>query len=179
MKKKLLLLFSGGLDSTVLLNLALDLGYEVSCLIFHYGQKHEKEIEYAKAQCAKRAINYTLASITLPIPSMLTTKDKQYEGVSPWHVPARNLIFMSYAAALAESQGIDLIWYGANYADRENIFPDCFQEWVYQMNKLLQINGSKIIKLEAPLLGMQKETIEKLAEAYSINKNEIFSGYGE
>ena len=179
MKKKLLLLFSGGLDSTVLLNLALDLGYDVSCLIFHYGQKHEKEIEYARAQCSKRAVNWTLASITLPIPSKLTTGDKQYEGVSPWHVPARNMLFTAYAASLAESQGIDLIWYGANYADRENIFPDCSQEWVYQMNKLLQINGSRPIKLEAPLLGMQKETIEKLAEAYQIDKNEIYSGYGE
>ena len=179
MRKKLLLLFSGGLDSTVLLCLALDLGYDVSCLIFHYGQRHEKEVEFAKAQCAKRAINYTFAPITLPGSSVLTGQDKQYEGVSPWHVPARNMVFTAYAASLAESQGIDLIWYGANYADRENIFPDCSQEWVYQMNKLLQINGSKIIKLEAPLLGMQKETIEKLAEAYQIDKNEIFSGYGE
>jgi len=179
MKKKLLLLYSGGLDSTVLLCLALDLGYEITCLIFNYGQRHEKETEFAMEQCSKRAVKYVYVTIPTLSDSVLTGQNKRYEGVSQWHVPARNMLFTAYAASLAESQGIDLIWYGANYADRENVFPDCTQEWVYQMNKLLQINGSRPIKLEAPLLGMQKETIEKLAEAYQINKNEIFSGYGE
>lgn len=178
MKKKILLLYSGGLDSTLLLHLALDSGFDVYCLIFHYGQIHEKEVECAKAQCAKYNVPYTLASITMLGDSVLTGQDKQYDGVSPWHVPARNMLFVSYAASLAESRGIDLIWFGANYADRENSFPDCTQEWTYQMNKLLQINGSHPIKLEAPLLGMPKDIIEKLAEAFQINKEEIFSGYG-
>lgn len=182
MEKKvydLLLLFSGGYDSTLLLTLALEMDMIPFCVLINYGQKHIKELGYAERYCAENKVDYSIANITLPVASNLTEEKKTYEGVSPWHVPARNLIFIGIAASIAESKGITEIWYGANYEDREHLFPDCYQEWVYQINKVLEINGSMKIKVEAPLLGMSKETIKLLAFKYNINENKVFSGYGE
>lgn len=183
MKKKkydLLLLYSGGLDSSVLLRLALKMGMSVHCVLINYQQTHLVELEFAEKYCISNSVDYQIVEIqNLGISSKLTDKTIPYTGVSEWHVPGRNLMFVSIAASIAESLNIPLIWYGANYEDREHLFPDCYQEWIYTLNKLLSINGSKPIKLEAPLLGMEKNTVQKLAKLFNINENQIFSGYGK
>ncbi len=176
--KKIVLLYSGGADSTLLLHLALKLGYTVICIGIDYAQTHKKELKYAKKNCTAKGIEFITVSIRAPFSSNLN-KDKQtYEGVSPHHVPSRNLMFVSIAASIAESRGVDTIWLGANYEDRKNLFPDCYQEWVYSVNQLLQKNGSTEIKLEAPLLGMHKDTIQDYCKLLNINSTQIFSGYG-
>jgi 7-cyano-7-deazaguanine synthase len=175
----LVLLFSGGYDSTLLLKLALELKLVPFCVLVNYRQQHVQELDYAKNICLDNAVNYQVIHINLPTPSNLTSEAKTYEGVSPWHVPARNLIFIGIAASIAEGLNIPLIWYGANYEDREHLFPDCYQEWVFAINKLLEINGSMVVKVEAPLLGMSKDTIKKLAFKYNITNEKVFSGYGK
>ena len=178
-KYNLLLLFSGGYDSTLLLKLALDMNYDPYCLLINYGQTHIQELNFAKVLCKENNVDWEIVFIDLPIPSNLTQEAKTYEGVSPWHVPARNLIFIALAASIAEGKGIPLIWYGANYEDREHLFPDCYQGWIYAVNNLLSINGSMKITVEAPLLGMTKDTIKKLAYIYNITDEKVFSGYGQ
>lgn len=176
----LVLLFSGGYDSTLLLLVAQSIGYTPLCVLINYGQKHVEELSSAIALCEKHDVEYVVIKMELPVASALTTEEsKTYEGVSPWHVPARNLIFVSLAASIAESRDIPLIWFGANYEDREKLFPDCYQEWVFHLNNLLAVNGSMKVYVEAPLLGMTKESIKKLASTYNINENEVFSGYGK
>ena len=144
-KEKVLLLFSGGYDSTVLLHLALKLGYEPFCLIIDYGQVHREEITFARHACdilgENNDLMHMVQKIDLLVAAKLTQKEGevQYDGVSEWHVPSRNLTFISLAAGVAESHGITKIWYGANYEDREHLFPDCYQEWVYKVNQLLEI----------------------------------------
>ena len=178
-KDDLILLFSGGYDSTLLLKLALEMDLQVLCVLINYGQKHVEELNYAKELCKDNNTDWLVVDVGLPTPSNLTDIPKTYEGVSPWHVPSRNLIFISIAASIAEGSGVPLIWYGANYEDREHLFPDCYQEWVYAVNALLAINGSMKVKVEAPLLGMSKDTIKRLAFKYNINENNVFSGYGK
>ena len=178
-KYNLLLLFSGGYDSTLLLKLALDMNYDPYCLLINYGQKHIQELDFARSLCAGNNVDWQVVNINLPTPSNLTQEGKTYEGVSPWYVPARNLIFIAIAASIAEGKQIPLIWYGANYEDREHLFPDCYQEWVYAVNNLLSINGSMKITVEAPLLGMSKDIIKKLANIYEITDEKVFSGYGQ
>ena len=175
----MILLFSGGMDSTLLLKMAIQMGYDPYCLIFDYGQKHIKEIEFAQKQCLDNKIAFDILCVPLKVHSKLLDGTSPYKDVSPYHVPGRNLIFLSIAASIAESRGIDLIWYGANYEDRKNLFPDCYQEWIYRLNQLFEINGSLKVRVEAPLLGMTKETIGLLKETYNIKDTEIFSGYGE
>jgi len=176
-KYDLLILFSGGYDSTLLVQLAMNMDANILCLLFDYGQKHIIELEYAKEFCLKRNIPYEIIKLSLPIASNLTDEKKTYEGVNIHHVPARNLMFLSIAASIAESKEILTIWYGANYEDREKLFPDCYQEWIFKLNELLEINGSLKITVEAPLLGMSKETIKTLAKVFNINDDKVFSGY--
>ena len=153
---------------------------EPLCLLIDYGQKHVAELEFADKLCIDHYVDMERITISnLDVSSKLIDGNAKYQGVSEWHVPARNMIFIGLAASVAESQGIPLIWYGANYEDRDHLFPDCYQEWVYEMNKLLAINGSMKIRLEAPLLGMEKETIRQMALHFGIDNKLIFSGYGE
>ena len=178
MKYDLILLYSGGYDSTLLLHLAKYLGFEPFCVLFDYEQHHVRELEYARKTCIEMNVPYQVLKINLDVPSKLTFGNIQYRGVSEWYVPSRNLTFLSITAGIAESMGINQIWYGANYDDRENQFPDCYQEWVYTLNQLLKINGSTQIKIEAPLLGMNKKLIENLGKMmFQLTKKEVFSGY--
>jgi len=178
--KKVILLFSGGRDSTLLLKIAKNLGYELHCVLFDYAQTHSQELEFAKQQCQKEQVSFDLITLSLPIQSNLLSQEQTYEGVSEYHVPSRNAIFTTIASGIAETKGYDTIWIGANYEDREDLFPDCYQEWIFQMNKLLQINGSTEIRIEAPLLGMSSKIITDISEnLYNIKQKQIFSGYGK
>lgn len=180
MKSKLvIILFSGGYDSTLLIHLAWAAGLIPYCILFDYGQKHIEELDVARKFCDKEDLRYEVIKLHFDVQSKLTEGDKRYEGVSEWHVPSRNLIFLAHVASIAEGNEVDLIWYGANYEDRDHLFPDCYQEWVYRFNKLLEINGSTVIKVEAPLLGMTKETIVSLGEKlFNLKIEQTFSGYG-
>jgi len=180
-EKNLVILFSGGADSTLLLNLAIKLHYLPLCILVDYGQSHIEELSFAKESCIKHNVSFQVVTLgNLEIDSKLTGSCiTEYKGVSEWHVPSRNLMFISIAASIAESHGINLIWYGANYEDREHQFPDCYQEWVFSINELLKRNGSMPITVEAPLLGMSKNLIMQLLEQFNITNDQIFSGYGK
>ena len=123
-KFDLILLFSGGYDSTLLLKMAFARHLKPLCLLFNYHQKHSDELKFAEASCYANKVAYDKIELSLPIYSNLMNTHKTYEGVNVHHVPSRNLIFLSIATAIAESRNIPLIWYGANYEDREKIFPD-------------------------------------------------------
>lgn len=178
--KKVLILYSGGLDSTILIMWAKQIGLSVYCLGVNYHQKHVRELEKAKVLCDRYAISYLQIDIPLNTHSKLTDgAQKKYENVSEWYVPSRNLLFVALAASHAESLGIDRIWLGANYDDRLNLFPDCYQEWIVKTNELLKINASYPITLEAPLLGFTKEHIQMWASYLGIKNEEVHSGYNE
>jgi len=178
----LIIMYSGGSDSRLLLELALSMKLKPYCVLFNYGQKHIKELEFAMNQLDSKHIDYQIVKIQdLDINSGLTGNliESQYDNVHAMNVPSRNLIFTSLAAAIAESEGISTMWYGANWEDFKNKFPDCVQEWVGKVNELLKINSSVVIKLETPLIGFSKENILKLSEYYGINQDDVFSGYGD
>jgi len=180
-KPDLVLLFSGGFDSTVLLELAIALGYNPLCLTFNYGQTHSREVECAKKMCEEKKVEQQIINIPFPVRSALTTGEKSlYSGVSPWYVPSRNLIFIAYAASIAEERGINLIWYGANYSGFRNRVPDCTQEWVGKVNEVLQQNGSFPITLVAPLLGMSNELVATIGKKlFGVSEEKVLSGYGQ
>jgi 7-cyano-7-deazaguanine synthase len=182
MSEKVLVLFSGGADSTLLLKLAEKMGKEAFALMIDYGQLHKQELEYAEQYCIKNNISYnTVSLIGLSAESALTGDGEKgkYEGVSEWHVPGRNTMFLSIAFSEAESRGITEIWYGPDWSDREHLFPDCYQEYVYRMGKVFEIAGVRPIYLFAPTLGFTKEMVLSLLESFGVSKDQLFSGYGE
>jgi 7-cyano-7-deazaguanine synthase len=185
MKKNILVLFSGGADSTLLLLIARKISERVGAVTFNYGQKNLAELVSARnllekhpSLCDERYYaELDLRHVTSPLLEGKGCAPRH--GVNEKHVPARNLMFVAHAAAIAESQGFDEIWYGANFTSRMNSFPDCTQEWVFAMDRVLAINGSRRISLRAPLLGVAKDDIWLYLKMRGIDRTEVFSGYGE
>jgi len=178
----LIILYSGGADSRLLLELSLKMRKNPYCVLIDYEQKHIKELEYARKQLDLKNIKYQTVSLTnLKVDSGLTgnNKEMKYEGVHEMHVPARNMMFVSIAASISENKGINLIWYGANGEDFKDQFIDCIQPWIGKMNELLKVNSTIPIMLEAPLIGFSKDRILELSEYFGIKQDEVFSGYGE
>ena len=179
MKPNLIILFSGGADSALMLEIARDKGLHPYCILVDYDQNNKIELEFAKRYLNELSIPSQIVKLYgLGLHSGLTTGEKSlYDGVHEMYVPGRNLMFVSIAASIAESMGIGTIWYGADYSDSE--FPDCTQPWVEQVNSVLDINGSYSITLEAPLEWLTKEQVIMDLEKRGINMGKVFSGYLE
>lgn len=186
----ILVLASGGADSFLLLHLARQFSKNVTALSFRYGQVHEEELDKLPAQFEALRDNddlpegkiteicVDLSTIFRELRSNLLQRPHTYAGVHTAHVPARNAIFLSVAMGLAESNGCDEIWYGANYSDLLNGFPDCTQEWVRRMDLVARVNGSRPLRIRAPLLGLSKDDVFEyiLHEGYPLEI--VYSGYG-
>jgi 7-cyano-7-deazaguanine synthase len=179
----IVMLYSGGADSMLMLKLAKMAGKVPYCVLIDYGQKHIKELEYAQRQLEGFNICYQVVKVDgLNIDSGLTGAETEarWDNVHEMNVPGRNTIFIGLAISVAENMGLDEVWYGPDYSDRINLFPDCYQEYVVKMNEVLAISGVKPIKLVAPLLGMSKEMIlEILKNHFDIQLVDIHSGYEE
>lgn len=179
----LVILFSGGSDSILLVELAKILKRNPICLMIDYGQTHIEELNVAKKYIEKNNLKSHIIKICdLNINSALTgnLKTGEYDNVSVFNVPGRNTIFLSLAFGFAESNKIKEIWYGADYTDREDLFPDTYQEYIYQINKLFLIAGSFPIEVHAPLIGLTKNMVlDILKLQYNIKDDDIFSGYGD
>jgi len=180
-KKDIVMLYSGGADSALMLRLAQMSGRNPHCLLIDYGQKHIEELDFAKRQLRDLNVQFQVVKIRdLNVNSGLTGEltEARWDNVHEMNVPGRNTIFIGLAISVAENLDVDEVWYGPDYSDRINLFPDCYQEYVVKMNEMLAIQGSKPIELVAPLLGMSKELIlETLERSFGIKAADLHSGY--
>ena len=181
MKENLVILFSGGADSVLLMEMARSMGKTPLAVIINYQQLHAEEISKAEKYCINNNITYQIVELkNYNVKSGLTTGEKGlYEGVAEQNVPARNSIFISIAYGLAEANNITEIWFGADWSDREHLFPDCYQEYIIRMNNILEIAGVRPIKVYAPVLGLTKEHVLSMLKYYGVKDKDIYSGYGE
>lgn len=177
---KALVLFSGGLDSTTSLALAIDkYGKDnVVALSISYGQKHIKEIEASN----KIASFYGVEHIYLDLSKIFEFSDcslleknhidipegeyaKQLESVDTLstYVPFRNGLFLSSAAAIALSKGCEVIYYGAHADDAAlNAYPDCSKEFTDAINQAIYLGSGNKVKVVGPFVNMRKADIVKL-----------------
>ncbi|MEM1576681.1 MAG: 7-cyano-7-deazaguanine synthase, partial [Archaeoglobaceae archaeon] len=134
---KAVLIFSGGVDSSTLLYYLLSKGYELSALTFIYGQRHSKEVEFAKklterARLVKnfehRIVDITpihelisLGAITgdSRVPEGFYTEERQRATI----VPNRNMILLSIAVGYAVKIGAKEVHYAAHKSDY-SVYPD-------------------------------------------------------
>lgn len=181
MENGIVMLYSGGADSLLMLKLALMAGREPHCVLIDYGQKHIDELNFAKEQLDNHDVSFQVVKISgMNIDSGLTgnNKESRWENVNAMNVPGRNTIFLGIALGVAENLGFSEVWYGADYEDRINNFPDCTQEYVVSMNEVTEISGSYTIKIVAPLLGMNKELIKDILHgAFEYDITDMYSGY--
>ena len=176
---KALVLFSGGLDSSTCLAMAIEkYGREnVLALSISYGQKHQKEINAAKAV----AEHYGVQLITLDLARIFEGSDcallegsqqdipkGEYAGqlestdgkpVSTY-VPFRNGLFLSCAASVALSRGCDVIYYGAHSDDAAgSAYPDCSSDFNSHISKAISIGSGEQLRVEAPFVELTKADV--------------------
>ncbi|MCK4994799.1 MAG: 7-cyano-7-deazaguanine synthase QueC [Candidatus Omnitrophica bacterium] len=188
-KKSAVVLLSGGLDSAVTLFYAKSKGFETYSLTFDYGQRHKKEI-YLAEKLAKRAASYWQhVKIELPWKGSslldeklkLPTNRKIGKGIPSTYVPARNIIFLSFAASYAESIKADAIFIGANIIDYSG-YPDCREDFLKSMQQSI-IKGTKRgvenkkVRIYTPLLKKNKQQIVKLAKRLEVPLELTWSCY--
>lgn len=178
---KILVLSSGGVDSTTCLGMAVkEVGAEnVIALSIYYGQKHDKEIMAAKAV----AEYYGVRRMELDLSTMFVGSNcsllkqsteeipqdsyahqlEQAEGPVSTYVPFRNGLFLSSAASIALSQGCSKIMYGAHADDAAgNAYPDCSQEFVDSISRAIFLGSGDQLRLEAPFVSMNKADVVKI-----------------
>lgn len=194
---KALVLFSGGIDSTTCLAIAVSkYGAEnVTALSISYGQKHTKEIEAAE----KIAAFYGVERLTLDLSAMfewsscslLSHSDKKIPheeyseqlkntGGAPvsTYVPFRNGLFLSSAAAIAISKDCGEIYYGAHADDAAgNAYPDCSAEFNNAINSAIYIGSGNGVKVVAPFIGKTKAEVVKMGLSLNVPYEFTWSCY--
>ncbi|MFA5059216.1 MAG: 7-cyano-7-deazaguanine synthase QueC [Candidatus Omnitrophota bacterium] len=191
--KRAVVLLSGGLDSTTTLFFAQAQGYKVSALIFDYHQRHRKEVLIAKkiaglAKCPYHIININLPWLgsslldkRIPLPKKRDLKTIGADKIPSTYVPARNIIFLSFAASFAEAIKAEKIFIGANARDYSG-YPDCRPEFFKAYYEVLK-KGSKTgveqkaIKIETPLIHKTKAQIIKLGLSLKVPYHLTWSCY--
>lgn len=173
--KKAIVLLSGGLDSATILYVAKKKGFTPYCLIFEYGQRHRKEINRAKRIAVYATCRYRIMKIALPWQgsSLLNKRMRLPQNgkvnknkIPSTYVPARNIIFLSFAVSFAEAIGAKAVFIGANAIDYSG-YPDCRPEFFAAYQKMLGkglktgVEG-KTIKIITPLVHKSKAQIIKM-----------------
>jgi len=184
-------LLSGGLDSSTALAWAvLKQGWECHSVAFDYGQRHHIELEASARVAASlgvadhRVLHVNLSDIggSALTSEIAVPKDQETaHGVPVTYVPARNLIFLSIATALAERIQASRLVIGANIIDYSG-YPDCRSEFFDAFCKAAQL-GTKAgvegqsFSIETPLIQMKKSEIIALGLSLGLDYGLTHSCY--
>ncbi|MGE9296352.1 MAG: 7-cyano-7-deazaguanine synthase QueC [Puniceicoccales bacterium] len=166
---KSVIIYSGGLDSTVLLYHLREAGAELAALSVNYGQRHAREIDCARRFCAELGIEHREADLRSLAPLLgdnsLTDRDV---AVPHGHyteatmkatvVPNRNMIMLSVAAGWAISQKADNVAYAAHSGDHA-IYPDCRTEFADALDAAIRLADWHEVSLYRPFVQMTKADI--------------------
>ena len=178
---KALVLFSGGVDSSTCLAIAVAKygAKEVIALSVSYGQKHSKELEAAQKIAEYYGVMLKtidlskifedsncslLQGSTEDIPTESYDEQLKKSGGSPvsTYVPFRNGLFLSCAASVALSFGCNEIYYGAHSDDAAgNAYPDCSSEFNDSINRAIFIGSGDRLTVCAPFIGLSKAEVVK------------------
>lgn len=169
-------IFSGGLDSTTCLAMALKEHETVVAITFDYGQRHKKEILAARTICEYYGVKQfdidfdatawggsalTNSKINLPTNRVID------EQIPVTYVPARNIIFLSFGLAVAEALDLDFSYIGVNALDYSG-YPDCRPEFIDAFQVIADVGQKRgiegnPIQIETPLINLNKAEIIKTA----------------
>lgn len=173
MSKKAVVLLSGGIDSATCLYLAKREGFTPHCLSFDYGQRHLREIESAKKIARRAGAKFLVCKINLPWKgsSLIEPGRKipgRSRGIPSTYVPARNIIFLSFALSCAEAIRAKAVFIGANARDFSG-YPDC-RPGFYRAFRNAAKTGikNKDIRIFTPLIDKRKSEIIKLGESLGV-----------
>lgn len=189
---KAVVLLSGGLDSATALYLAKSKGFEVYALSFEYGQKHKKEIYCAKKIAQKVGVKEhiivntnmdawggsALTDDSIEVPEA----DLESNSIPVTYVPARNMVFLAYAASYAETKGAQHIFIGVSEVDYSG-YVDCRKEFIDAMENAINlgtvcaVEHGKKIKVHAPFINMKKSDEIKLGIKLGVDYSSTWTCY--
>lgn len=163
---------SGGMDSVTLLHYLIKVEKRNPAVItFGYGQKHDKEIEYARAQATLLGCqNHLVLDLALLRPlfanSALVSRETAVPNIQdvlgdpqpPTYVPNRNMIFLALAAAYAETHDVGDIFYGAQRHDVYGYW-DTTPQFLEQLNQVYKLNRRTPVTILAPFVHYSKTDI--------------------
>lgn len=182
-------LLSGGLDSATTLAIAQSQGYDCFALCCRYGQRHDAEIEAARA-IAKAIGAQSHREIEIPLgqfgssaltDSSLAVPEHGGAGIPITYVPARNTVFLSLALAWAEVLEARAIFIGVNAVDYSG-YPDCRPEFIAAFQQVIGLATKRTVEggrisLEAPLIALTKAEIIRRGVSLGIDYSLTVSCY--
>ena len=171
-----LVVFSGGQDSTTCLFWAKKHFKKVLALSFLYGQKHQHEVEIAQAIAAKAGVEMEVMDVSfigklvhnsLTDTSMQMDEENPEGGVPNTFVPGRNLFFLSIAAVYARERGVNHLVTGVSQTDFSG-YPDCRDSFIKSLNVTLNLAMDEQFVLHTPLMWIDKAQTWAMAEELGV-----------
>jgi 7-cyano-7-deazaguanine synthase len=175
---KVVVLMSGGMDSSVLAAALRDDGETVHGLAVHYGQRHAREIEASRRVAEWMGVHHLALDLgglrrvmqgssqtdeTVPLPHGHYTDESMKATV----VPNRNMILLAVATAHAVSVGADAVAYAAHSGDHP-IYPDCRPVFMRAMEKAMAVCDDNPPCLLAPFAELNKAHIVRVGASLGV-----------
>jgi 7-cyano-7-deazaguanine synthase len=181
---------SGGMDSVTLLHHLVKQGQKNPAVIsFRYGQKHVKEIEYARKQVAALGLDAHQVVDLAPIQSVFqksalvddaiaipTFDDVQGDPQPATYVPNRNMLFLAIAVAYAETLGVSDVYYGAQRHDTYGYW-DTTPDFLTRLNEVYQLNRKTPVRIRAPFVEYSKADILRIGSELKVDYADTWSCY--
>ncbi len=194
MKKKAVILVSGGIDSATVLAM-IQKNYEIHALSFNYAQRHLVELSKIRdflqdrPVAEHRIINLDLRSFggsaltddSINVPKYSNAQELKND-IPVTYVPARNTIFLSYALAFAEIIGAYDIFIGVHATDYSN-YPDCRPEYIKSFEAMANLASAAVIEgkgritIHTPIIHMSKSEIVACGLALGVDYSKTISCY--
>lgn len=172
--KTAVVLLSGGLDSSTVMAMAKDMGYELYGLTIIYGQRHIREIESArKVAQTLEAVEHRVmelpnglfsgSALTFDSEVPMDNDIEDSNEIPSTYVPARNLVFLSMAVSWAEALDADAVFIGVTAVDYSG-YPDCRPEFIESFRRTSELATKKgisgrPIEIKTPIIDMNKSQI--------------------
>ena len=190
MKKRAVILLSGGLDSATVLAVARSQEFDCFALSFDYSQRHNCELKAAERVAnALGAVKHNVVKIdlrqwggsALTDDALKVPDAADSRGIPITYVPARNLIFLSFATAWAEVLGARDIFIGVNSVDYSG-YPDCRPEFIDSFQKTAKLGTRAAdenwqFNIHAPLQNLSKSEIIRLGVSLGVDYSLTTSCY--
>lgn len=189
MKRRAVVLVSGGLDSTTVLAMAQSAGYACYTLSFDYGQRHRSELlAAARVSRLMNVVEHKLVKLDLRsiggsalTDDQIAVPEQESAGIPVTYVPARNTVFLSIALGWAEVLKARDIFIGVNAVDYSG-YPDCRPEYIAAFEKMASLATKTGVegaptRIHTPLIDMTKAQIIGAGVGLDVDYSQTVSCY--